>query len=141
VRTFLKTDLERAAADWEDGEFDPHDWPKWRALAAEQGIIFPPRGTRWDSWEDELPSQRAIVIRAIRNHPTLLRRSIFGSSSWGEVTAKLIVGVGELREEAGEEDYARSVQADELSPSRAEAKHALERIGSVMARMKETGEL
>lgn len=134
MRTFRKADLERADADWIDGEFDPFEWPQWRSLAASQGIIFPPRGSRWDSWEDDLPSQRAIVVRAIRNHPELLRRSILGSRSWQEVTTKLIAGVGMLREENAEEDQARSIQADELSPSRSEARHALEHIGSILPR-------
>jgi hypothetical protein len=63
------------------------EWDPWRLLAAERGMLYPPSGTALDQWDDDEPSQRAMLIRAIRESPTLLGMAIGSSSSWGEVVA------------------------------------------------------
>ena len=54
------------------------------------GLIWPPDGTKWDSWEDDNPSQRAILIRAIRETPRLLDKCVVGARSWSDVIANLL---------------------------------------------------
>jgi hypothetical protein len=82
-----------------------------------RGIIFPPEGTRWDSWGDDSPSQRAIVIRAIRETPDLLLVAVSRSSNWGGVVRILL---GTLNEE---------VRPDLLDWERRERQRRLEEEG------------
>jgi hypothetical protein len=75
-RTVTKQQLDESRAAWKAGEFSD-EWKPWRHLAAMQaGIIDPPEGTKWDSWADDSPSQRAMLIRAIRETPDDLRHAI-----------------------------------------------------------------
>lgn len=97
TRTYRREDLERARAEWADFS---DEWATYRTLAAHSGILFPPDGTRWDSWEVDDPSQRAILVRAIRETPDLLRRSIIGAASWGVVVRRLLAGRDDMREDA-----------------------------------------
>lgn len=55
-----------------------------------RGMLYPPLGTKWDSWEDDDPSDRAMLIRAIREAPSLLRAAINRAHSWPEVVAYVI---------------------------------------------------
>lgn len=93
VRTFDRETWLRADAAWRAGDFGP-EWPDWRNLAGKAGIIFPPDGTATDSWSDARPSQRAIVVRAIRETPRLLRWALTrpGITSWGDVIGHLLTG-------------------------------------------------
>jgi hypothetical protein len=93
VRTYDRETWNRADAEWRAGRFGP-EWPDWRNLAGKAGIIFPPAGSPDDSWTDASPSQRAIVIRAIRETPRLLRWALArpGISSWGDVIEHLLSG-------------------------------------------------
>lgn len=96
-RTFSRETWIEAMAAWEAGGYGP-EWADWRLLAAKAGIIFPPDGTAEDSWGDDSPSQRAMVIRAIRETPTLLRAAIEapGVRSWFDVLARLLGDLGEM---------------------------------------------
>jgi hypothetical protein len=76
-------------AQWRAGRFGP-EWSDWRGMAAKAGIIFPPSGSPDDPWSADSPSQRAILIRAIRETPRLLRRAIPGASSWSDVIGRLL---------------------------------------------------
>lgn len=89
VRTFDRETYLAARDAWDAGRFGS-EWADWRNIAAKSGIIFPPTGTPDDSWSDESPSQRAILIRAIRETPRLLRRAISGASSWSDVIGRLL---------------------------------------------------
>jgi hypothetical protein len=88
VRTFLRAELDAANAAWASGDFSP-EWRTIRHKAAMGGLIYPPNGTKWDSWEDDSPSQRAMVIRAIRETPALLERCVVGARSWSHVIERL----------------------------------------------------
>jgi len=92
-RTYDRETWNRAAAAWRSGAFGP-EWPDWRNLAGKAGIIFPPDGSPDDSWSDASPSQRALVIRAIRETPRLLRWALTrpGVHSWGDVIEHLLTG-------------------------------------------------
>ena len=81
-----------AMAAWDRGRFGP-EWSDVRGMAARAGIIFPPDGDPDDSWAAEHPSQRAILVRAIRETPRLLRRAIEkpGARSWGDVVGRLLL--------------------------------------------------
>lgn len=81
-----------AMAAWDRGRFGP-EWADVRAIAGRVGIIFPPDGSPDDSWAAEHPSQRAILVRAIRETPRLLRRAIEkpGARSWGDVIGRLLL--------------------------------------------------
>lgn len=100
-RTFDHATWLRARDAWDAGEFSP-EWADWRLLASRRGIIFPPDGTRWDSVGDARPSQRAILIRAIRETPVLLRQALEtrGVGSWGDVIGILLGGLREWGLEA-----------------------------------------
>lgn len=93
MRTYSRADWMRAETLWGDSP----EWDAVRRQAAGRGILFPPRGTRWDSWDDDSPSQRAMLIRAIRETPTLLASCIARSSTWSEAIGQLIVARDDLR--------------------------------------------
>jgi len=125
-RTYSKDQWLGAQDAWADGDFSD-EWTPWRRLAAQQGILFPPEGTKYDSWGDDDPSQRAILIRAIRETPELLRYAITskGVHSWASVIAVLVRGRDETRDiiaadEAAEDRY------DEPTPK--QATYALKQI-------------
>lgn len=88
-RTVTREQLEASRAAWDAGDFGP-EWRPWRHLAAmEAGIIMPPSGTRWDQWDDDEPSERAMVSRAMRETPDALRRALRspGVRSWAAAVA------------------------------------------------------
>ncbi len=127
--TFSRTDFVASRAQWDEGKFSD-EWKPWRHRAAMRGMIYPPEGTRFDQWDDDSPSQRAILIRAIRETPELLGRAIDRSRSWGQVIGYLLVelnGQADLIERR-ERERAR------LDPDPREAtvtiKRILERIGN-----------
>ena len=93
-RTFSREQWEAAQAAWTAGGFGD-EWREWRHLAAmTAGIVAPPTGDRWDSWGDDVPSERALIVRAIRETPEALRAAIGapGVRSWSSVIAILIRG-------------------------------------------------
>jgi hypothetical protein len=116
VRTYSRDVWLKAQDAWATGEFSD-EWKSIRHHAAMRGIIFPPEGTRWDSWGDDSPSQRAIVIRAIRETPDLLLVAVSRSSNWGGVVRILL---GTLNEE---------VRPDLLDWERRERQRRLEEEG------------
>ena len=99
MKTYSRSDWDAAQEAWRD--FSP-EWRAVRHQAAMRGILFPPNGTRWDSWEDDSPSQRAMLIRAIRESPSLLERCIARSRSWSEVIGKLTSARDDWRYEQAE---------------------------------------
>jgi len=98
TRTFSREAWNEAQAQWRAGDFS-HEWHDFRHQAAMRGMLYPPEGTKWDSWEDDEPSQRAMLIRAIRETPALLREAIGRSSSWGEVIAYVLRRRDEWRDD------------------------------------------
>ena len=98
MRTYNRADWEAALQAWDDGQFS-REWREFRHAAAMRGMIYPPEGTKWDSWEDDEPSQRAILIRAIRETPTMLMQAIANSRSWGDVIGYVIRRRDDLRAE------------------------------------------
>lgn len=90
MRTYTRAQLDEARALWDEGEFS-NEWREVRHLAAMRaGIIYPPTGSKWDSWDDAEPSQRAMLVRAIRETPKLLDRCITPrTKSWGDVLTNL----------------------------------------------------
>jgi len=110
MTTYSQEQWADAQAAWEKGEFSP-EWKPWRHEAAmEAGIIFPPDGTKWDSWEDDSPSQRAMLYRAICETPELLHEAIRRSKahpSWSTVLGFLLGGRDEMRQRLDEEDRDR----------------------------------
>jgi len=99
MKTYSRDAFLEAKQLWLTGDFSL-EWEPFRRLAADRGFIYPPDGTRWDSWDDEEPSQRALLIRAIRETPSLLRSCIVDSRTWGEVVRKLLAGRDRMREDA-----------------------------------------
>ena len=98
MRTFTRADLDAANAAWTEGQFSP-EWRTIRHKAAMGGLIYPPSGDRHDSWEDDSPSQRAILIRAIRETPKLLDKCVTGAKTWHQVIDRLTSARDEWREE------------------------------------------
>lgn len=96
-RTYSRQTFEAARAAWHDGHFS-EEWEPYRALAAQRGFLYPPSGDAYDSWSDDEPSQRALLIRAIRETPGLLADLIRSSRSWGEVVGQLMRQRDEWRE-------------------------------------------
>jgi len=129
-RTYSRTDWEAAQAAWTAGRFSP-EWRDWRHLAAmEAGIIDAPEGSEWDQWDDDEPSQRAILVRAIRETPALLRTAIRTPRvhSWAAVIAILVRGRDDMRAEAAlrarDDDQHRATD-----PTPEQARAALVAIG------------
>ncbi|CAN5769127.1 hypothetical protein BH23CHL8_BH23CHL8_26280 [soil metagenome] len=135
VRAFRRADLEAAEAAWRAGRFSP-EWVPWRRVAAElAGIIYPPEGTEWDQWDEPAPSQRAILIRAIRETPGALRAAIAASGvrSWGDVIERLLSQRDTMRDETSERlDAEAAAWAEAKAAERAEAGQALTRIDAVL---------
>ena len=131
MRTYSKSAFDEARALWDSGHFSD-EWKPYRHQAAMRGFIYPPEGTAFDSWDEDIPSQRAMLIRAIRETPRLLSAAIGRSQSWGEVVAFVIKRRDDMREELDERDraIARS-RADEQGPQEATdtIKAILNRIG------------
>ena len=96
MRTYSREAWTEAQVAWAD--FSP-EWREARHQMALRGCIYPPAGTAFDSWEDDAPSQRAILIRAIRETPKLLSRCIARSRSWSDVIAKLTAARDDWRAE------------------------------------------
>lgn len=131
MRTFSKGDWDAAQEAWASGEFSD-EWREVRHQAAMRGILYPPTGSRWDSWDVDEPSQRAILIRAIRETPELLERCLFRARSWSDVIAKLLVERDELREDGWRRTHRDEDDRDEPDPREATVaiKRILERIGN-----------
>jgi len=125
LRTFRRADLDEANQRWQAGRFSD-EWKPFRHEAAMRGFIFPPDGDRFDSWEDEQPSQRAVLVRAIRETPRLLAACIDRSRSWGEVIARLIPAIEGFRDEAWRQ--TRQLERDRDQPGPRESTVAIKRI-------------
>lgn len=102
MRTFSRDQWEDAQAQWLDFS---DDWKPFRHEAAMRGMLFPPDGTRFDSWDDDEPSQRAQLIRAIRETPKLLHQAIARSRTWFEVIAYVNARRDERRLEVDRDDW------------------------------------
>lgn len=87
VRRLTREQFDAAQAAWKAGHFGDV-WRPWRHLAAmEAGIVMPPDGDQWDTFEDD--SERAIIGRAIHDTPDVLRDAICSPNvrSWAAVVA------------------------------------------------------
>ena len=124
-RTFSRDHWEAAQQAWKDGHFSD-EWKPFRHEAAMRGIIYPPDGTRFDSWEDDDPSERAMLIRAIRETPNLLHRAIAERRSWAGVVAYIVRERDDWRAELNRAEPER----DEADPREAVVvlRRILERI-------------
>lgn len=130
MRTFTRAELDTANEAWAEGDFSP-EWRDVRHRAAMGGIIYPPNGTKHDSWEDDSPSQRAILIRAIRETPRLLEASINGSKSWADVIRRLTGARDDWRDDLDrKERHAARLRADENPTPR----EAMVSVGTLMLR-------
>lgn len=125
-RTVTRQQLEESRAAWDSGRFGP-EWKPWRHMAAmEAGIIMPPSGTPWDQWDYDEPSERALIVRAMRETPDALRRAIRspGVHSWAAVMALVTRNRDRLAERAEQRE------ADWLTAKRGDRPT---RIGAVLA--------
>lgn len=111
-RTFTREQIEASRAAWDAGDFSA-EWRPWRHLAAmEAGIIMPPTGTRWDSWDDAEPSERVLLVRAMRETPQALRDAIRtpGVHAWSNVVAILTRRRDRMAEAAEQREREWSVE-------------------------------
>lgn len=111
-RTYSRDQWNEAQGLWLDFS---DDWRPYRHQAAMRGMLYPPEGTRWDSWEDDEPSQRAMLYRAIRDTPKLLSEAIARAHSWGDVIAYILRRRDEWRDELDAKDRE---MARQLAPTR-----------------------
>lgn len=117
MRTFSRETWSDAQAAWDDGEFSV-EWREVRHTMAMQGCLYPPNGSKWDSFEDSQPSQRAVLIRAIRETPDLLAKVMRGASTWQQVIERLFRERDELRLEVRRrlDDEEREVDRRRMQP-------------------------
>lgn len=132
-RTFSRADWLAAQASWEG--FSP-EWRELRHRMAMAGCIFAPSGTEHDSWEDDSPSQRAVLIRAIRETPALLDRCSRGARSWSQLIERLLAERDEWREElrAKEADAERQRRA-----ARGVNRERMVKVAAVLATIADSG--
>ncbi len=133
MRTYSRAEWEAAQASW--GGFSP-EWREIRHAMALNGCIFAPSGTELDSWEDDAPSQRAVLIRAIRETPALLGRCAAGATSWSQVIGRL------MRERDGMREASREADAEDASRRREEReadRRSMRRLADVMATLADSG--
>lgn len=126
MRTFSRDHWESAQDAWRDGEFSA-EWKPYRHEAAMRGILYPPEGTKWDSW-DEDPSQRAMLIRAIRETPAMLHEAIARSRSWSDVIDYILRRRDEWRAELN-----RSATVTEATPG-----EAVRRLGEILSTIRDS---
>lgn len=129
--TYTRDQIKTARSAWDDFS---DEWDEWRQLAARgPGIIFPPDGTQHDSWADGHPSQRAILVRAMRETPDLLRWAIRGAStpSWARVIERLLAGRDEMHEQVDLE-AARDEQNRAQDPTPRQATYAIGEILTII---------
>lgn len=130
TRTFSKADWEAAQAQWRSGDFSP-EWRNFRHQAAMRGMIYPPEGSKWDSWEDDEPSQRALLIRAVRDTPSLLSEAIGRSRTWGEVIAYVLRRRDMWREELDEKERRARL-------NRPVHREAMQSLASILQRIEDS---
>jgi hypothetical protein len=120
---------EAAQASWRDGEPWSDEWREWRTLAARNGIPEAPDGTQWDGWDEVEPSERALLIRAIRETPNALRAAILDpkTRSWAAVIAIVIRRRDDMRDDAVQSEQRGSAH----DPSPAEAAKLWARLRAV----------
>lgn len=113
-RTYSAKDWLAAEERWRAGEFDPA-WEPYRKAAAEAGFIYPPSGSKWDEWDDEEPSQRALLYRAIIDTPETLMSAIRSSRSWDEALRKALdwrdIRRANIRDGSYPQDRGRDAEA------------------------------
>jgi hypothetical protein len=124
MRTFSKASWDEAQEAWLDFS---DEWRDARHTMAMQGVLYPPAGDKCDSWEDDQPSQRAVLIRAIRETPQLLERCMRKAHSWEEVIGRLFRERDEWRAE-----LAREYEEPEPGPDHFEA---VQTLGAIVARI------
>jgi len=104
---------------WDAGRFSA-EWRPWRHLAAMQaGIIDAPKGSALDSWADEEPSERAILVRAIRETPNALRAALLSGKchTWAQVVRAVVIGRVRLGEESDRREHEwRAVRRAPMAP-------------------------
>lgn len=133
TRTYSRADWEAAQASW--AGFSP-EWRELRHVMALNGCIFAPAGTELDSWEADSPSQRAMLIRAIREQPSLLMRCARGARSWQQLVERLVAERDDWRAEVAErEAEAFRERAAERSLDRG----AMRAVADVLATIADSG--
>lgn len=133
TRTFSRADWDAAQRSW-DG-FSP-EWRELRHVMALNGCIFAPSGTEWDSWEDDSPSQRAMLIRAVREQPSLLMRCARGAKSWQRLIERLLAERDDWRAEVAERE-AEALR--ERAAERVADRRAMARVADVLATIQDSG--
>lgn len=129
-RTYTRAELDAARRAWDDGRFSD-EWKPFRALAGQAGFIAAPVGSRTDQWDDDEPSERALLIRAIRETPALLAATIPTCRSWAQVIYRLIRAREQRREaldlELRDDDWRRRVEPG--------ASEATQTVGAILRRI------
>jgi len=124
MRTFSRANWQEAQALWREGEFSD-EWKPYRHEAAMRGMLYPPTGTKYDGWDEDEPSQRAVLIRAIRETPQALHLAIARSHTWSQVIAILL---GQRDAAAEDSRFVDRVEVGHIE-SAATLKSILDRIG------------
>jgi hypothetical protein len=131
MRTFSREHWLQAQAEWEAGDFSS-EWKPYRHAAAMRGFIYPPEGSKWDSWDDDEPSQRAVLIRFIRERPHSLMASINRCSSWHQVIGEQLRESDWLAEQAVLDERSKYSDRMDHEPT---IRQAAEQLGSILDRV------
>lgn len=128
MRTYSRTDWLAARDAWDDFS---GEWTPYREAAAQRGMLYPPSGSRFDSWDDPKPSQRAILYRAMADTPAALMDAIHESRSWGEVVGKVMADMHDRRE------YVRMAEED-AAWARKQYRGPMQSIAEILTRFKDS---
>lgn len=134
MRTYSRSEWLAADAAWHELMPRPSQLALWagiRKAAAARGFIYPPTGTRWDSWADDQPSQFALIARETVDNPSRLMAAITCSFSWAQVIHRLV----RQRDDIWEDTELRERDAAwdrTLQPSHSEAAMT---VGQILRRM------
>lgn len=134
-RTFDRATFESARDAWTWGRYDPAIWSKWRGLAQESGIIFPPAGTPDDDPESDDPSIRALVYRAIRDMPITLEKAIARSGDWGQVLEIVLAERDRMREDIDLEEKDAAWERAQNGDDREGKRRAAESLAAIVKRL------
>jgi len=127
MKTYSREDWEASLQAWDDGGFS-EEWRTIRHVMAMQGCIFPPAEDMFDSCDDREPSQRAVLVRALRETPELLRRCTRNAKTWSQVIDRLFAARDEWREDLNRDEEQAWIESALTQLTHKESVMVLSRI-------------
>lgn len=134
MRTYSRAEWQAADRAWRELMPRPSQLALWKGIrqaAAVRGFIYPPIGTRWDSWADPEPSQFALIARETVDNPARLMAAIGVSVSWSQVIHRLL----RQRDDVWEDTLLREKDAGWAKQAEPTHREAVETVATILRRV------